>query len=140
MSTTSSHISRFGWVDSVRSVPLVLCRPLRSRWTSSWVSDFCVSVGFPLDCKKKNIRLANQEVLRWQIAMQQELGTDITHEKIKEYLWKTLKSGQVVPGCVSTLIFFFFFLIHSTVMDMVCFVTLTLDSLLCKNSVMLAPS
>ncbi|KIM49193.1 hypothetical protein M413DRAFT_438358 [Hebeloma cylindrosporum] len=42
--------------------------------------------------------LANQEVLRWQIAMQKELGTDITHEKIKEYLWKTLKSGQVVPG------------------------------------------
>jgi citrate synthase len=43
-------------------------------------------------------RLANQEVLRWQIAMQKELGTEITEEKIKEYLWKTLKSGQVVPG------------------------------------------
>ncbi|KAF8201448.1 citrate synthase-like protein [Pholiota molesta] len=42
--------------------------------------------------------LANQEVLRWQIAMQKELGTEITEEKIKEYLWKTLKSGQVVPG------------------------------------------
>ncbi|KDR81541.1 hypothetical protein GALMADRAFT_239546 [Galerina marginata CBS 339.88] len=42
--------------------------------------------------------LANQEVLRWQMAMQKELGNDITHEKIKEYLWKTLKSGQVVPG------------------------------------------
>jgi citrate synthase len=42
--------------------------------------------------------LANQEVLRWQMSMQKELGTDITHDKIKEYLWKTLKSGQVVPG------------------------------------------
>ncbi|KAF8959017.1 citrate synthase [Flammula alnicola] len=42
--------------------------------------------------------LANQEVLRWQIAMQKEIGSDITNEKIKEYLWKTLKSGQVVPG------------------------------------------
>ncbi|KAJ7470695.1 citrate synthase-like protein [Mycena latifolia] len=42
--------------------------------------------------------LANQEVLRWQFAMQEELGTDVTHEQIKEYLWKTLKGGQVVPG------------------------------------------
>ncbi|KAA1474939.1 citrate synthase [Dentipellis sp. KUC8613] len=42
--------------------------------------------------------LANQEVLRWQLAMQKELGDNITHEHIKEYLWKTLKSGQVVPG------------------------------------------
>ncbi|KAF8163236.1 citrate synthase-like protein [Crassisporium funariophilum] len=42
--------------------------------------------------------LANQEVLRWQLAMQKEIGNDITHEKIKDYLWKTLKSGQVVPG------------------------------------------
>ncbi|PPQ88005.1 hypothetical protein CVT25_001084 [Psilocybe cyanescens] len=42
--------------------------------------------------------LANQEVLRWQLAMQKELGDNITHEDIKAYLWKTLKSGQVVPG------------------------------------------
>ncbi|KAF7294995.1 Citrate synthase [Mycena indigotica] len=42
--------------------------------------------------------LANQEVLRWQLAMQAEIGSDVSHEQIKEYLWKTLKSGQVVPG------------------------------------------
>ncbi|EAU88446.1 citrate synthase [Coprinopsis cinerea okayama7 len=42
--------------------------------------------------------LANQEVLRWQLAMQQELGDKITHDDIRDYLWKTLKSGQVVPG------------------------------------------
>ncbi|KAF9567515.1 citrate synthase [Agrocybe pediades] len=42
--------------------------------------------------------LANQEVLRWQLAMQKELGDNVTHEQIKDYLWKTLKSGQVVPG------------------------------------------
>ncbi|KAJ7709974.1 citrate synthase-like protein [Mycena rosella] len=42
--------------------------------------------------------LANQEVLRWQFAMQKELGSDVSHEQIKEYLWKTLKGGQVVPG------------------------------------------
>ncbi|KAI6045419.1 citrate synthase-like protein, partial [Pisolithus marmoratus] len=42
--------------------------------------------------------LANQEVLRWQIAMQKEIGDTITHDNIREYLWKTLKSGRVVPG------------------------------------------
>ncbi|KAJ7940706.1 citrate synthase-like protein [Mycena leptocephala] len=41
---------------------------------------------------------ANQEVLRWQMTMQKELGSDVSHEQIKEYLWKTLKGGQVVPG------------------------------------------
>ncbi|KAF8628466.1 hypothetical protein AX15_003978 [Amanita polypyramis BW_CC] len=42
--------------------------------------------------------LANQEVLRWQLAMQKEIGSEITHDNIKDYLWKTLRSGQVVPG------------------------------------------
>ncbi|EIN07497.1 citrate synthase [Punctularia strigosozonata HHB-11173 SS5] len=42
--------------------------------------------------------LANQEVLRWQMTMQKELGNEITHDNIKDYLWRTLKSGQVVPG------------------------------------------
>ncbi|KAG8988748.1 hypothetical protein FRB93_003990 [Tulasnella sp. JGI-2019a] len=42
--------------------------------------------------------LANQEVLRWMLAMQKSIGEDGTHEQIKEYLWKTLNSGQVVPG------------------------------------------
>ena len=32
------------------------------------------------------------------MAMQKELGTNITHEDIRAYLWKTLKGGQVVPG------------------------------------------
>ena len=44
--------------------------------------------------------LANQEVLRWQLAMQEKIGpgNEVTHDQIKEYLWATLKSGQVVPG------------------------------------------
>ncbi|KAF9457166.1 citrate synthase-like protein [Collybia nuda] len=42
--------------------------------------------------------LANQEVLRWQLAMQAEIGDNISHDNIKAYLWKTLKGGQVVPG------------------------------------------
>ncbi|ELU44809.1 citrate synthase [Rhizoctonia solani AG-1 IA] len=42
--------------------------------------------------------LANQEVLRWMLEMQKAVGEDPSHDQIKEYLWKTLKSGQVVPG------------------------------------------
>jgi len=44
------------------------------------------------------VRLANQEVLRWQLAMLEEIGGQVTHDQIKAYLWKTLNSGQVVPG------------------------------------------
>ncbi|KAG9126662.1 hypothetical protein FRC07_002535 [Ceratobasidium sp. 392] len=43
-------------------------------------------------------RLANQEVLRWMLEMQKAVGEDPSHDQIKEHLWKTLKSGQVVPG------------------------------------------
>ncbi|KAB5596511.1 Citrate synthase [Ceratobasidium theobromae] len=42
--------------------------------------------------------LANQEVLRWMLDMQKAVGEDPSHDQIKEYLWKTLKGGQVVPG------------------------------------------
>ncbi|KAI8873377.1 citrate synthase [Ramicandelaber brevisporus] len=43
--------------------------------------------------------LANQEVLRWIMNMRNELGSaEVSDETIREFLWKTLKSGQVVPG------------------------------------------
>ncbi|GIY15135.1 probable citrate synthase 1, mitochondrial [Caerostris darwini] len=42
--------------------------------------------------------LANQEVLVWLTKLQKELGTDVTEDQMKEFVWKTLKSGQVVPG------------------------------------------
>ncbi|KAF5391480.1 hypothetical protein D9757_002018 [Collybiopsis confluens] len=42
--------------------------------------------------------LANQEVLRWQLSMLKEVGEEVSHDTIREYLWKTLNSGQVVPG------------------------------------------
>ncbi|ORX63986.1 citrate synthase [Basidiobolus meristosporus CBS 931.73] len=43
--------------------------------------------------------LANQEVLRWIMKMRDELGSaEVSDDTIKEYVWKTLKSGQVVPG------------------------------------------
>ncbi|KXS11039.1 citrate synthase [Gonapodya prolifera JEL478] len=42
--------------------------------------------------------LANQEVLRWVLKMQKDVGLQPTDEQVKEYIWKTLKGGQVVPG------------------------------------------
>lgn len=42
--------------------------------------------------------LANQEVLVWLTKLQKELGGEVSDEQMKEFVWKTLKSGQVVPG------------------------------------------
>ena len=42
--------------------------------------------------------LANQEVLRWLNDVEEELGTDVSHEKLTEFVEATLKSGRVVPG------------------------------------------
>lgn len=43
--------------------------------------------------------LANQEVLRWMMKFQQNLGgKEPTEELVKEALWATLKAGQVIPG------------------------------------------
>ena len=42
--------------------------------------------------------LANQEVLRWMTRMTSEIGISPSDEEIKNYIWDTLNSGQVVPG------------------------------------------
>ena len=43
--------------------------------------------------------LANQEVLRWTMNFFQQLGKeDYTEDDVKQALWDTLNSGQVVPG------------------------------------------
>ena len=43
--------------------------------------------------------LANEEVLRWTQNFMQHLGGQVpTEEKLKEALWATLNSGQVIPG------------------------------------------
>ena len=38
------------------------------------------------------------------LAMKEAIGPNGTHDQIKEYLWKTLRAGRVVPGCA---LFFF---------------------------------
>jgi citrate synthase len=42
--------------------------------------------------------LANQEVLLWLLKMKAQVGENPSDEKVKEYIWNTLNSGQVVPG------------------------------------------
>jgi citrate synthase len=42
--------------------------------------------------------LANQEVLVWLQKSRAEIGDNLTDEQLKEFIWKTLKSGQVIPG------------------------------------------
>ncbi|KAG1735775.1 citrate synthase-like protein [Suillus lakei] len=42
--------------------------------------------------------LANQEVLLWLRKMQSQIGENATDAAVKDYVWSTLKGGQVVPG------------------------------------------
>jgi len=42
--------------------------------------------------------LANQEVLVFLQKVQKQLGNDFTEDTLKDFVWKTLKSGQVIPG------------------------------------------
>lgn len=43
--------------------------------------------------------LANQEVLRWLMDLQTKMGDDLpTEDEMKQFVWETLNSGQVIPG------------------------------------------
>lgn len=42
--------------------------------------------------------LANQEVLVWLTNVREKVGDNVTVDQMKEFVWNTLKSGQVVPG------------------------------------------
>ncbi|EHY52265.1 citrate synthase [Exophiala dermatitidis] len=42
--------------------------------------------------------LAAQEVLRWILKMKSQIGENYSDQDVKDYLWATLRSGQVVPG------------------------------------------
>ncbi|KAK7110644.1 citrate synthase, mitochondrial-like [Littorina saxatilis] len=42
--------------------------------------------------------LANQEVLVWVTKLRESLGGEVSDEQLRDFIWNTLKSGQVVPG------------------------------------------
>lgn len=41
---------------------------------------------------------AIREVMIWLKKLQQEVGDNVTEEQMKDFVWKTLKSGQRIPG------------------------------------------
>ncbi|KAL4222523.1 hypothetical protein ACF0H5_018562 [Mactra antiquata] len=42
--------------------------------------------------------LANQEVLVWLTSVRETIGDNVTVDQMKEFVWNTLKGGQVIPG------------------------------------------
>lgn len=42
--------------------------------------------------------LANQECLKWILDLMKEYNGVPTKEQVRDYAWKTLKAGQVIPG------------------------------------------
>ncbi len=43
--------------------------------------------------------LANQEVMRWILSVKEKLGGGVpTEQQLRDFLWETLNSGQVIPG------------------------------------------
>ncbi|MCP3977742.1 MAG: citrate (Si)-synthase, eukaryotic [bacterium] len=43
--------------------------------------------------------LANQEVMRWIVAVKEKLGGGVpTQDQLIDFLWETLNSGRVIPG------------------------------------------
>lgn len=39
--------------------------------------------------------LANQEVLIWLLKLREQVGKNPSEQELKDFIWKTLKSGQV---------------------------------------------
>jgi citrate synthase len=68
----------------------------------STLSDPYLSLGAGLNALAGPLHgLANQEVLRWIMDLNAELkaeGKEVTKKSITEFAWKTLNSGQVIPG------------------------------------------
>lgn len=79
-------------LDQLSLILIYLMLPVWPVWLGLFTVRlfFCVFIIFQ--------GLANQEVLRWTMKMKAEVGADASDEAVKQYIWKTLKSGQVVPG------------------------------------------
>lgn len=67
---------------------------------ASSLSDIYLSISAMINALAGPLHgLANQEVLRWLQSMREKLNNDDpTDEEIKQFVWDTLNSGQVVPG------------------------------------------
>ncbi len=67
---------------------------------SSALSDVYYSISAMLDGLAGPLHgLANQEVLRWIQGVRDKMGGKVpTEEEMKQFVWDTLNSGQVIPG------------------------------------------
>lgn len=69
------------------------------KLVGSALSDVFLSFGASLNGLAGPLHgLANQEVLVWLMKMKSKIGENPTDAEVKEYIWNTLKSGQVIPG------------------------------------------
>lgn len=47
---------------------------------------------------------ANEEGLLWLENLIREVGNEYTQQQLNQYVWKTIKSGKVVPGYGSSVL------------------------------------
>ncbi|MBS1538973.1 MAG: citrate (Si)-synthase [Bacteroidetes bacterium] len=72
---------------------------MTSHVVSSALSDVFYSVSAGLNGLAGPLHgLANQECLRFILELQQEFNGVPTDDQLREYVWKRLDSGQVIPG------------------------------------------
>ncbi len=67
---------------------------------ASSLSDIYLSISAMINALAGPLHgLANQEVLRWLQDLQSKMGDgEPTEEELKQFVWDTLNSGQVIPG------------------------------------------
>lgn len=68
--------------------------------TASSLSDIYLSTSAMINALAGPLHgLANQEVLRWLQALKEKMGNgEPTEPELKQFVWDTLNSGQVIPG------------------------------------------
>lgn len=67
---------------------------------ASSLSDIYLSISATINALAGPLHgLANQEVLQWLQALKEKMGDNMpTDDEMKQFVWDTLNSGQVIPG------------------------------------------
>lgn len=67
---------------------------------ASSLSDIYLSISAMINALAGPLHgLANQEVLKWLHALREKMGGELpTDDELKQFVWDTLHSGQVIPG------------------------------------------
>ncbi|MBN1599590.1 MAG: citrate (Si)-synthase [Bacteroidales bacterium] len=67
---------------------------------ASSLSDIYLSISATINALAGPLHgLANQEVLRWLHELREKMGNEMpTDDEMKQFVWDTLNSGQVIPG------------------------------------------